>query len=270
MSMGKTRIGITDSLRDSWVEQFKKNENAGNYEAFLRTQDVSSHGFRSRVPCVYENKRFYHTMSFNETLTLTELLHDPEVIDIKEQYPVTDIEKSRAFAEELDIKHPRYFGTAVDSIVTWDFLVTLIGGKKRVISVKPKALLEDKRTKEKLILEEALAKSMGYEFKVTTDEDVRTEKIRNIIRCVRGAVLTVELQAIYAKWLSSFFKKIKKNNYEELNVTISELADKYKISYVKSFTLMQHGFWVKDITSDQSLPLRPDSTPFFMGVERNV
>ena len=26
MSMGKTRIGITDSLRDSWVEQFKKKE----------------------------------------------------------------------------------------------------------------------------------------------------------------------------------------------------------------------------------------------------
>ena len=270
MSMGKTRIDITDSLRDSWVEQFKKNENAGHYEAFLRTQDVSSHGFRSRVPCVYENKRFYHTMSFNETLTLTELLHDPEVIDIKEQYPVTDIEKSRAFAEELDIKHPRYFGTAVDSIVTWDFLVTLTGGKKRVISVKPKALLEDKRTKEKLKLEETLAKALDYEYRLTTDEDVRTEKVRNIIRCVRGAVLPNELQVIYPKWLSTFFKKIKTNSYEELNVTIDELADKHKISYVQSFTLMQHGFWVKDIISDETIPLRPDSTPFFMGVERNV
>jgi hypothetical protein len=270
MSMGKTRIGITDSLRDKWVEQFKKKEQAGNFESFLRTQDVSSHGFRSRVPCVYENKRFYHTMSFNETLALAELLHDPEVIDIKEQYPITDIDKSRAFAEQLGIKHPRYFGTAVDSIITWDFLCTLIGGKKRVVSVKPKALLEDKRTKEKLTLEEALANALGYEYRITTDEDVRTEKVRNIIRCVRGAVLSIELQLIYAKWLSEFFRKIKKNTHEELNITIDELAEKFKISYVQSFTLMQHGFWIKDVTSDETLPLRPDSTPFFMEVERNV
>jgi hypothetical protein len=268
--MGKTRRGITDSLRDKWVEQFKKNEQAGNYEAFLRTQDVSSHGFRSRVPCVYEYKRVYHTMSFNETLALTELLHDQEVVDIKEQYPAADIEKSRAFAKELGIQHPRYFGTAVDSIITWDFLNTLVNGKKRVISVKPKSLLEDERTKEKIKLEEALAQSEGHEFVLTTDEDVRTEKVRNIIRCMRGAVLVEDLESLYPEWLRIFLEKITQNAHQELNVTITELAEIFNISYVQSFTLMQHGFWVKHVVSDNSLPLRPDSTPFFMGIARNV
>lgn len=270
MSMGKQRIGITNSLRDNWVAEFEKTIAAGKYVPFLRTQDVSSFGIRARVPCPYDQGRVYHTMSFNETLTLTDLLRDPAIVDIKEQYPVTDIEKSRAFANAMGIRHPRYMWSAVDSIITWDFLCTLIDGTIRVISVKPKSLLTDKRTEEKMELEEVLADSLGYEYKITTDEDIRTEKTRNLLRVKRGAKLTSELESFYPTWFKAFVKAIKKHQHETLSFSIALLAKKLHIQYSQSFTLMQHAFWKQHVISSDLLPLRPESSPYLLEVASNV
>lgn len=270
MSMGKKRIGITDSLRGKWVVKFEKTIAAGSYGPFLRTQDVSSHGIRARVPCPYGSGRVYHTLSFNETLTLTDLLRDPSIVDIKEQFPITDIDKSRAFAKALDIRHPRYRWSAVDAIITWDFLCTLIDGTIIVISVKPKSLLTDKRTKEKLKLEQVLAESLGYKYIITTDEDIRTEKTRNLLRVKRGAKLTSELENIYQQWFKAFIKAIKKHQHEKLSVSISFLAKQLNIPYNQSFTLMQHAFWKQHIVSSDFLPLRPELSPYLMEVASNV
>jgi hypothetical protein len=270
MSMGKKRIGITDSLRDKWVEEHEKKSVAGNYEPFIRTQDLSSTGIRARVPCPYEPKLVYDTMSFNETLTLIDLLRDPNVVEIKEQFPFTDIEKSRAFAKELDIKHPQYMWSAVDSIITWDFLCTLITGKKRVVSVKPESELEDPRTLEKLALERVLAEDCGYEYIIVTDKQIRTEKIRNLIRVKRGATLPIKLEKIYSKWLKAFIEAIGQHQHDELSASIELLTTKFDITHIQSFTLMQHAFWQQDVVSDDTIPLRPESSPYLMGVHQNV
>jgi hypothetical protein len=270
MGMGKTRVRVNESQRDGWIKNFEKIEERGEYEAFLRTQDVTSSGIKTRFPCPINPGRVYHTLSNNETFTLVQLLHDPTVVDIKEQYPETNIKKSKAFAKALKIKHPRYTWSATDTVVTWDFLCTLLSGKKRAISVKPSYLIGDKRTEEKFDLERALAKSLGYEYLIVTDKEVKTEEVQNILRVLRGAVLETYLESLYPRWREEFFDYISESPHAPISAAVEQLSATLNINFIESFTLMQHAFWVHDISSDPKVPLYPEYSPYVLGVQAHA
>ena len=170
MGMGKTRVRTLAKTQKRWIKNFEAKEAEGNYEPYFRTQDITSSGFKARLPCPRNNGRVYHLLSQNETNTLITLLHDPMVIDIKEQYAVTDLPKSKAFARALEINHPKHVWSSTDSVITFDFLCTMKFGPQKAISVKPAHLLTDRRTKQKLALERALAESMVINFAIATDE----------------------------------------------------------------------------------------------------
>jgi len=268
--MGKTRVRVSQSQVAGWIKNFKKIEERGDYEAFLRTQDVTSSGIKSRFPCPINPGRVYHTLSNNETFKLVQLLQDPMVVDIKEQYPETNVKKSKAFAKALKIKHPKYTWSATDMVITWDFLCTMMSGKKRVISVKPKYLMEDRRTKEKLILEKALAEVLKYEYVIVTDEEVKTEAVQNILRVLRGAVLETHLKSLYPQWRHDFIEFISKSPNLPISEAIEQLSENLNINYIESFTLMQHAFWVNDISSDPEVPLYPEYSPYVLGVHTHA
>ncbi len=270
MGMGKTRVRVNQSQVEGWIKNFKKIEDRGDYEAFLRTQDVTSSGIKSRFPCPINPGRVYHTLSNNETYTLVKLLQDPTIVDIKEQYPETNVKKSKAFAKALKINHPKYTWSATDAVVTWDFLCTLLSGKKRAISVKPKHLMKDRRTIEKLILEEILALSLGYEFIIVTDDEVKTVEVENILRVLRGAVLEAHLKSVYTKWRNDFFELLAESPHAPISMAIEQLSATLHISFIESFTLMQHAFWVQDISSDPMVPLYPEYSPYVLGVQTHA
>jgi hypothetical protein len=270
MGMGKTRVRATKEIRDKWIKEFLEKEAQGRYEPFYRTQDVTSSGVKARVPCPNSPGRVYHTLSTNETFTLMELLHDPLVVDIKEQYPVVDVRKSEAFAKELKIKHPSLVWSAVNSVITWDFLCKMKAGPKRVIIVKPSSQLEDERTKEKVELEMALAISCGYEVCIVTDKDVKTVAVKNIFRVLRGANLASELTLLYPKWKLCFFELVRKDLYVPINEHIEQASVLLGINYVDSFKLMQRGFWIRDLSSDPKVALRPEYSAYYLGMDVNA
>lgn len=271
MSMGKTRVRVTPSQQQRWLENFEQNLESDNYEALYRSQDITSSGIKGKIACPKNPGRVYQTLSLNETFTLMQLLHDPLVIDIKEQYAETNLNKSKAFAESLAIKHPTHVWSSTDSVITWDFLCDMKFGPKRAISVKPANLLKDRRTIEKLKLEKALAESLGYEHVIVTDKDVKTEEVKNILRFLRGAQIDDHLKELYPVWLKKFPTLIAGEDfYEPFSYAIQKAADQLGISYTESFTLMQHAFWVRDISSDPTVPLYLERSPYFLGVNINA
>ncbi|MBE0369661.1 TnsA endonuclease N-terminal domain-containing protein [Pseudoalteromonas aurantia] len=267
MSMGKTRVRTSQATQRFWIKNFKKKEASGEYEPFYRTQDITSSGIKGRIPCPNNPGRVYHTLSLNETYTLVQLLQNPLVENIKEQYAETDLAKTKAFAKEFKIKHPTHTWSSTDSVITWDFLCDMKIGPRLAISVKPRHLLNDRRTVEKLKLEKALAQSLGYEHIITTDDQVKTEAVQNIFRILRGANLEPKLSAIYPDWITQFKLLVTDNIHTPISVQIEKLADRYNINFVESFTLMQHGFWVRDITSDPEEPIYPEYSPYILGMK---
>jgi hypothetical protein len=270
MGMGKTRVRATQKNRDAWIKDFLEKEARGEYEPFYRTQDVTSSGIKARVPCPHSPGRVYHTLSTNETFKLIELLHDPLVVDIKEQYPVVDVKKSEAFAKAMEIKHPRLVWSATNSVITWDFLCTMKAGPKRVIIVKPSSQLEDERTKQKIELEMALAISCGYEVCIVTDKDVKTEAVKNIFRILRGANLPNELVSFYEQWKTQFICLLCQDVHLPLNEHVQQAAVLLDIDYLDSFKLMQRAFWIRELTSDPTLPLRLEHSAFYLGLETHA
>ena len=267
MSMGKTRVRITPAQQSRWLEEFDRKEKIGNYEAFYRTQDITSSGVKAKFACPNIPGRVYQTLSFNETFTLVQLLHNPSIIDIKEQYAVKDLDKSKAFAEALEIKHPKHVWSSTYSTITWDFLCEREFSSKLAISVKPANLLKDKRTNEKLMLEKALAESVGYEHQIVTDKEVKTTEVDNIFRFLRGAKLPASLKLIYTEWLNQFLLLVENEcKFEKLSESISTVAQLLSISYDASLLLMQHAFWIRDVSSDPNVPLYPEYSPYLLGV----
>lgn len=267
MGMGKTRVRTLARTQKRWIKNFEEKKAEGNYEPYFRTQDITSSGFKARFPCPRNTGRVYHLLSQNETNTLITLLHDPMVIDIKEQYAVTDLPKSKAFARALEINHPKHVWSSTDSVITFDFFCTMKFGPPRAISVKPAHLLTDPRTEQKLALERALAESMEIDFEIATDEKRNSEEVRNIFRFLRGANLPEHLIYRYVDWISYFRRILTSELHSPLNSLVKKIADIQDISFVDSFTLMQHGFWVKDITSDPELALLPEYSSYYLGVQ---
>lgn len=280
MGMGKTRVRVTPSQQQKWLEDFERRLELDDYEAFYRTQDITSSGVKGKIACPINPGRVYQTLSFNETYTLVQLLHDPMVVDIKEQYAVTDLNKSKAFAEALNIKHPTHVWSGTDAVITWDFLCSRMFGPKLAISVKPEGLLDDERTREKLALEKALAESFKYEHVIITDKEVKTEEVRNIFRFLRGATIDADLKLQYSVWLKQFISLVgcdgkseplsSADFYEPISGAIRKTSESLGITYRESFTLMQHAFWVRDVSSDPMVPLYPEYSPYILGVNVNA
>lgn len=268
--MGKKRRDVSASLRDSWLKAWGLKESDGQYEAFIRTFDISSTGVKSRYPCPYTDGRFYQTLSLNETFKLIHLLRDLTIVEIKEQYAVTPIERSVAFAEALGIKHPHYPGCSTYIVLTWDFLCKTISGGYKVISVKPQSVLGNKRTRELLTLERALAISMGYEYELALDVELKTIETQNYVKASLGAKLAAHLSCIYKTWLPNFFFCLSEYEYEPLLHSIKESAKVTGMGLQDAYRLMLHAYWVGDISSDPTLALLPEFSPWELGVTINA
>tara|TARA_R110001583_G_C5667601_1_gene410381 strand:- start:7646 stop:8452 length:807 start_codon:yes stop_codon:yes gene_type:complete len=268
--MGKKRRDVSTSLRDSWIDSWKLKESNGQYEAFIRTFDISSSGIKSRYPCPNTDGRFYQTLSLNETFKLIHLLRDPTISEIKEQYAVEPVARSVAFAEELGIKHPKYPGCSTYIVITWDFLCKTISGSYKVISVKPQSVINNKRTRELLTLERTLAISMGYEYELALDVDLKTTETQNYIKASLGAKLAQHLSYLYLVWLPNFLFCLSEHEDEPLLHSIKESARVTGMGLQDAYRLMLHAYWVGDISSDPMLALLPEFSPWELGVTVNA
>jgi hypothetical protein len=273
--MAKNKKDVPIKLRNSWLKDWKEKENNGQYEAFIRTFDISSTGIKSRYPCPYTPGRFYQTLSINELFQLIHLLKDPTIKCIKEQYAVVDRKKnsitltdeSVALAMEMNIKHPTYPQCDTPIVITWDFLCETISGGMKVFSVKPAYVLGKKRVKQLIALERALAIAHGYEYELIVDTKLKTIQTDNYVKASFGAKLPQELRCIYKAWFPNFADSLSENEYESLLVSIKKAGKQMGIGLQHAYKLALHAFWIGDVSSSPRLALLPEISPYELEVE---
>lgn len=111
------------------------------YTPWILVTDFSSLGNSRRV-FSYKTGRIHHFMSDVEWQFFLLLEFSDDIIDIREQYPLKR-EDTQSIAAERRIKHPRYPGTSVPTVMTCDFLVT-----RQRNAVKSLEAYDCKRTEE--------------------------------------------------------------------------------------------------------------------------
>lgn len=137
-----------------------------DYLPWYTTKEVPSRG-TSDNPTSIRNKRRYELLSDLETLYFFLLERKPDVIDVREQYPILDIAGTSRICSDLGLPVKRRQHNPEP--FTIDFLVTEHTGtgiKERAASIKPAADLLDEDTRLKLEVEHRWCNERGLTWEV--------------------------------------------------------------------------------------------------------
>ncbi len=152
------------------------------YRPYFTRFDVRSRGER-RETFSAKCGRSIHLLSRLEYHLFLTAEFDPNVIEIREQFPLPP-EETRALAQELGIRHPRYWRTKCDVVMTTDFILTRRGSNGTMFSEawsgKYLDSLRSWRTVEKQFLEREWHLRAGHKWFLKTEHDVPEPYVSNL------------------------------------------------------------------------------------------
>jgi hypothetical protein len=153
-----------------------------DYNPWLHIQDVPSQGLATRIRG-WKTERVHHLLSLIELRFFYTLEWAPEVVDIREAFPLLPQDETVAIAQGCGVRYPTDPKTKEMIVMTTDFLVTVREGaveRDQARAVKPVSALSSKRTLEKLEIERRYWESHGVDWKIVTDADIPTTLAQNV------------------------------------------------------------------------------------------
>jgi hypothetical protein len=149
-----------------------------DYLPWIRIQDFSSQGVVSRVKG-RTTGRVHHLMSNNELAYFYVLDWSNEVKDIREQFPLLDLELAVKCAKQAGVKYPVDKVSGYPYVLTCDFMITTQSGIK-ARTIKTTAELSKLRVLEKLEIERRYWRELGVDWKIVTENEIPFLKAKNI------------------------------------------------------------------------------------------
>lgn len=222
-----------------------------NYKPWLRVSDVKSQGLSTKIKGL-KTHRIHHFFSKIET----EFFHfadvDPNVIDIREQFPLLPLDLSVRIAAELGIKHPKVPGTSVNIVMTTDFLLTLQEAHSSnylAISAKPREALADQRLMEKQEIERQWWSLLGIPFRVYCGNEQTRVQAKNLADICVYHRKGYNLDAVLADHAISAFN-IGIYRLDQCIALLSQHCD-IKASTARKllFALIENGYLIVPLTS---------------------
>lgn len=172
--MGKKRSAWDYKHYLKYLKEGRGQGSGQNYKPWIQIHDFPSKGVCAR-PLGRKSGRVHHLLSRNEEFYFYLLDTDPDVDDIREQFPLR-LSETLDIAESLGIRHP-YKGSFYD-VMTTDFLITRKDGL-HARTVKMSSELASARVREKFSIEYEYWKSRGIDWKIVTEKQINRDRARN-------------------------------------------------------------------------------------------
>lgn len=153
------------------------------YIPWIKIQDVPSLGRCTRVKGI-KTCRQHDFLSDMERNYFYFLEYADGIIDIREQFPLLDIEETIQIADELGVNHPKNPKTGEYIVMTTDFLLTIEyedGLSEIARTIKSKNDLLDKRILEKFEIERVYWTRKGIDWGIVTEEEIDKVIAHNIM-----------------------------------------------------------------------------------------
>ena len=176
--MAKHRRVWNASVYEKYVREGRGCGWGSAYSPWIRVQDFASRGIVSRVKS-RTTGRVHHLMSNNELAYFYVLDWSEKVMDIREQYPLIDIEYAVKIAAQAGIKYPVDNISGYPYVLTCDFMITTTDGTK-ARTIKMASELSNIRTLEKLEIERRYWSAQGVDWKIITEREIPYQKSKNI------------------------------------------------------------------------------------------
>lgn len=152
------------------------------YKPFINAHDFNSIGTCEIVPD-WVTGRSVELLSQGEAMYWYILRFNPDIVDIREQYPMNPNE-TLALADTLGIRHPKNRS----HIMTIDFLITYRDGHQEAHSLKTsKKVLERDRNCERLLLEQKYWELHGIRYRLIFKDELNNIYAQNIRFCSYNA-----------------------------------------------------------------------------------
>lgn len=179
------RRRITEKRIQRLLKEGRGSGHRADYQPYIRVGDFASSGRVHRVKS-QTHGRVVHLMSDMELDVFRKFDGRPDVVDIREQFPLCRPE-TLVIADALGVRHPSANG--VDVPVTSDLVVTFKGGRTVAIAVKPASEIGKRRVLEKLELERVAWHRRGVEWKLVVGSDISRAERLNMQECATWAFL---------------------------------------------------------------------------------
>ena len=167
---------------EKWIKEGRGSGIGADYKPWLNIQDVSSLGRSTRLRGIKTNRQheFLSDLERNH-FYITE--YSDFVVDIREQFPLLQLEETIVIANELGIKHPTDPQTNEPIVMTTDFLLTVDKGDGLVEvarTIKMKDDLLNERVLEKFEIERVYWERRQIDWGIVTELEIPKEMARNI------------------------------------------------------------------------------------------
>ena len=103
--MARAKREWTQAKFERYLKEGRGQGTGKDYVPWLKIQDFPSQGRSHRIPG-WKTNRVHHLLSDLEKRTFYLFEWSDAVIDIREQYPLLDLDLAMRIADEMNIKYP--------------------------------------------------------------------------------------------------------------------------------------------------------------------
>lgn len=153
-----------------------------DYLPWLRVNDIPSRGKSTKIYGI-KTERTYHLLSGVESNFFIIAEYNPQVIDIREQFPLFPVDLVLRVANEAGINYPIVSESNDPSVLSSDFLLTLSEEGKisyLAIAIKKTEELKDPDVLIRLEIERLWWAVLGIPWRLVTENQVSVITARNI------------------------------------------------------------------------------------------
>jgi len=153
-----------------------------NYKPWIEIHDLASRGQANRVKSPLHG-RTCHLHSLLETDWFYAFHALPGLGDLREQYPLLELDETLAIADRLGIVHPTDPKSHEPCVATTDFLLTIRDGLREVesaITIKPAADLAIERVLEKLEIERLYWSARKIDWRILSEKELPEALVKNM------------------------------------------------------------------------------------------
>ncbi|EGQ8704438.1 TnsA endonuclease N-terminal domain-containing protein [Vibrio vulnificus] len=219
------------------ISKYIRDRSNGAHKPFITVRQSNSVGL-SHIVFSHKTNRCHHLLSLGELALFLHLEHNPDVIDIHEQYPLP-LDETLECAVELNIRHPAKYkerkGRKIPAAtMTTDIVATLRDANGQLFlqpfNYKPSSSLDPElestrkvsRTQQKFRIEQMYWERHHYQLIQVTENELHPNKTYNL------------------QWLREAYHHAQENKLEESQFQNIRMTLSQRLQMSPKLTLKQH------------------------------
>ncbi|MEH2151426.1 TnsA endonuclease C-terminal domain-containing protein [Nostoc sp.] len=180
--MARSKQDWTQAKFERYLKEGRGQGSGKDYQPWIKIQDFPSKGRVSRPPG-WKTNREHHLLSDNEKRLFYVFEWSDTIVDIREQFPLIDLDLAMSIAEEIGINYPKDPQSNTARVLTTDFMLSVKQGKTIVQQARTFKLTKDlgsKSVAEKFELEKRYYAAKGIDWGIITEKEVFKQLAENI------------------------------------------------------------------------------------------